>query len=108
SALTLLALAGRVGFDVAEAAYFHRVLPFDADAAVRRNPRLLGARALVEAGAVDLGADHAWVRSGDERYHVRLVDGRAASCTCQWWARHRGGRGPCKHALAVDLAERSR
>lgn len=27
-------------------------------------------------------------------YHVRLTgDG---SCTCEWWAKHRGDRGPCK------------
>lgn len=108
AALTLLGMAGRVGFDVAEAGYFHRVLPFDADAAARRNPRLLGARDLVEAGAVEVRADHAWVRSGDERYQIRLVDGRAVSRTCPWWARHRGGRGPCKHTLAVDLAGRRR
>ncbi|MEV0597187.1 SWIM zinc finger family protein [Nonomuraea cavernae] len=25
------------------------------------------------------------------------------SCTCLWWAKYRGGRGPCKHALAVRM-----
>jgi hypothetical protein len=39
------------------------------------------------------------VRSGAVTYHVR--DGK--SCTCPWWAKHRGERGPCKHALAVRM-----
>jgi hypothetical protein len=103
AALTLLGMSGRVGFDVAEARYFHRVLPYDAEKAARLNPRLLGARELVAAGAVEVRADEAWVHSAGERYQIRLVDGAAASCTCTWWARHRGERGPCKHALAVDL-----
>jgi len=106
AALTQLGTAGRVGFDVAEAAYFHRVLPYDPERIGRLNPRLVGAHQLVESGAVDRGADAAWVRSGDERYQVRLVDGQAVSCTCPWWARHRGERGPCKHALAVQMSYR--
>jgi hypothetical protein len=104
AALTQLGTAGRVGFDVAEAACFHRVLPYDASAAAKLNPRLLGARRLVDEGAVELGADTAWVRSGDERYEVRVSGGAPVSCTCPWWARYRGGRGPCKHALAVGMA----
>ncbi|SNY67704.1 hypothetical protein [Paractinoplanes atraurantiacus] len=98
-ALTQLGTAGRVGYDVAEAGYFHRTLPYSADAVADMNPRLAGARALVTAGAVTLEGETAVVRNGDELYHVRH-DG---SCTCWWWARHRGERGPCKHALAVRL-----
>jgi hypothetical protein len=103
AALTQLGTAGRVGYDVTEAAYFHRVLPYRADAVARMNPRLIGARRLVETGAVEVGADHAWVRGDNERYLVRVVDGRPVSCTCPWWAKHRGDRGPCKHALAVTM-----
>jgi hypothetical protein len=104
SALALLGMAGRVGFDVAEAAYFHRVLPYDAGRAARLNPRLVAARALVQAGAVRISGGDAWVHSGQERYQIRVTDGVPASCTCTWWARHRGARGPCKHALAVELS----
>jgi hypothetical protein len=104
AALTYLGTAGRVGFDVAEAAYFHRVLPYDPKRIARLNPRLISAHQLVESGAVDRGADAAWVRSGDERYQVRLVEGQPVSCTCPWWSRQRGGRGPCKHALAVKMS----
>jgi hypothetical protein len=99
-ALTQLGTAGRVGYDVAEAGYFHRTLPYSADVVARMNPRLAGAHALVEAGAVTAGADVSVVRSGDETYHVRH---ETYSCTCPWWAKHRGERGPCKHALAVRM-----
>ncbi len=92
-----------MGYDVTEAAYFHRVFPYSADAAARLNPRLVGARQLVLDGCVALEAGYAWVTSGDERYRVRVDDGRAVSCTCPWWGRHRGDRGPCKHVLAVGM-----
>jgi hypothetical protein len=104
AALAQLGTAGRVGYDVTEAAYFHRVLPYDAAAVARLNPRLTGARRLVAAGAVALDAGSAWVTSNGERYQIGLAGTAPVSCTCQWWARHRGDRGPCKHALAVSMA----
>ncbi|MEW1901259.1 SWIM zinc finger family protein [Streptomyces sp. NPDC086147] len=105
AALTRLGTAGRVGYDVADAAYFHRELPYDADRAERHNPRLVSARRLVAEGAVEFDGESAAVASGDRRYRVRKSDG-ALSCTCRWWADHRGRRGPCKHALAVRMARR--
>ncbi|MEU0232336.1 MULTISPECIES: SWIM zinc finger family protein [unclassified Streptomyces] len=105
AALTRLGTAGRVGYDVADAAYFHRELPYDADRAERHNPRLVDARRLVAEGAVELDGESAAVASGDRRYRVRESDG-VLSCTCRWWADHRGRRGPCKHALAVRMARR--
>jgi hypothetical protein len=101
-ALVQLGTAGRVGYDVADAGFFHRSLPYTADVVEAMNPRLAGARALVAAGAVTAAGEVAAVRSGTETYHVRQVGG-ALSCTCPWWGRHRGERGPCKHALAVRL-----
>ncbi|AGZ42048.1 SWIM zinc finger family protein [Actinoplanes friuliensis] len=102
AALTQLGTAGRVGYDVAEAGYFHRTLPYAADVVATMNPRLVGARALVDAGAVTATGEVAEVRSGDEIYHVRDT-----SCTCPWWGKHRGERGPCKHALAVRMVRAS-
>jgi hypothetical protein len=101
-ALTQLGVAGRVGYDVAEAGYFHRTLPYSAAVVERMNPRLAAARALAEAGAVAFTGDLAIVRSGDVSYQVRHAAG-AFSCTCPWWAKHRGERGPCKHALAFRM-----
>ncbi|MFB8043394.1 SWIM zinc finger family protein [Streptomyces hydrogenans] len=105
AALTRLGTAGRVGYDVADAAYFHRELPYDADRAERHNPRLVAARRLVAEDAVSVDGDGVTVVSGERRYRVRESDG-ALSCTCTWWAEHRGRRGPCKHALAVRMVRR--
>ncbi|MFF3124639.1 SWIM zinc finger family protein [Streptomyces sp. NPDC057908] len=105
AALTRLGTAGRVGYDLADAAYFHRELPYDADRAERHNPRLVAARQLAGSGAVVLDGDMAAVASGERRYQVREKDGML-SCTCQWWADYRGLRGPCKHALAVRMVRR--
>ncbi|MFE2745363.1 SWIM zinc finger family protein [Streptomyces scopuliridis] len=105
AALIRLGTAGRVGYDIADAAYFHRELPYDADRVERHNPRLVAARALVSSGAVVLDGDLASVESGERRYQVREAAG-VLSCTCRWWADYRGKRGPCKHALAVRMARR--
>ncbi|MFE3071522.1 SWIM zinc finger family protein [Streptomyces sp. NPDC059247] len=105
AALVRLGTAGRVGYDVADAAYFHRELPYDADRAERHNPRLVGARRLVAEGAVELDGPLATVVSGERRYRVR-ESGGVLSCTCPWWADHQGRRGPCKHALAVRMVRR--
>jgi hypothetical protein len=103
-ALVRLGTAGWVGYDLAEAAYFHRELPYDARLAERDNPRLRDARALVAAGAVALDGDVATVTVTDHVQRVRLAADGQAWCTCDWWARHRGTRGPCKHVLAARLA----
>jgi hypothetical protein len=93
-ALAQLGTAGRVGYDLAEAAYFHRELPYEGTDVQAMNPRLRNAKALVEQGAVKCDGDTALV--GDYR-----VNGDA--CTCQWWVEYRGGRGKCKHVLAADI-----
>jgi hypothetical protein len=103
--LAWLAASGRIGFDVAEQAWFHRELPLDTDdALLRRNPRLAGARRLVEAGAVGGGPTRWTVQSGDATYDVALGD--RLRCTCTWEREHQGTRGPCKHILAVLLGDR--
>jgi predicted nucleic acid-binding Zn finger protein len=66
---------------------------------------LLGARELAEQGAVQLEDGGALVRSGDAEYVVRFEDD-GTRCTCAWFARHRGERGPCKHVLAAEHARR--
>jgi SWIM zinc finger len=107
TALGALGAAGRVGYDLAQSAYFHRELPYDRGMLDKMHPRLLGARELVEQGAVRLDDDGgATVRSGDADYVVRVEDG-VARCTCAWFAKHGGERGPCKHVLAVEHARRS-
>lgn len=107
AALVRLGTAGRVGYDVSEATYFPRELPYDDVAAERDNPRLASARALVENSAVQADDDGAIVYSGDHPYRVR-ISGDGFTCTCPWWAKYRGDRGPCKHALAVEIIRSGR
>ncbi|MFD3930879.1 SWIM zinc finger family protein [Streptomyces sp. NPDC058614] len=103
AALTVLGASGQVGYDLAEEAYFHRHLPYSAGDAEARNPRLRRARALVADGAVRLDGALASVGKGDQGHLVRADDTGRLSCTCLWWAKYRGGRGPCTHALAVRI-----
>ena len=102
-ALAQLASSGALGFDLSTGAYFHRLLPFAIENIEARNPRLESARKLSDAGAVELlpacGAD---VRSGDVVHRVRVSSGQL-TCTCPWFARHQGQRGPCKHILAAKI-----
>ncbi len=101
-ALGRLGAAGQVGFDVAEGAYFHRELPYDADRLAIMHPRLRDATRLVDAGAVRLEADSAHVRSGEFEHLVRRTED-GDRCTCPWFAKHKGSRGPCKHVLATAI-----
>ncbi|WP_328493368.1 SWIM zinc finger family protein [Streptomyces sp. NBC_00414] len=104
AALTMLGTSGQIGYDLTEAAYFHRHLPYRAGAAETRNPRLRGARALVADGSVRLDGPLARVGKSDDAHVVRPDASGQLSCTCFWWAKYRGGRGPCKHVLAVGMA----
>ncbi len=104
-ALSVLASSGQVGFDLAAGAYFHRPLPVNADALQTLHPRLADAHRLVAAGAVTpAAADVVQVVSAGTRYDVRLGATTADDrCTCPWYAKYRGTRGPCKHVLAARI-----
>lgn len=107
AALAQLATSGIVGFDVSEDAYFHRELPFDLSLIEQLQPRLKGARKLVAEGGVRIENRtaeqvEAWVQGSGVEHRVRVTaDG--ARCTCPWFSKHQGGRGPCKHVLAVQI-----
>ncbi len=105
-ALHALGASGLVGFDVAAGRHFHRVLPFDLSSMDELHPRLAAARELLEAGAVTLRSRSplvAEVASGGVAHVVR-DDGSGLRCTCPWYAKHRGQRGPCKHVLAAEAS----
>ncbi|MDR1633912.1 MAG: SWIM zinc finger domain-containing protein [Bifidobacteriaceae bacterium] len=105
-ALNVLAAAGRIGYDLADQAYYHRELPYDAALPGALAPRLDGARALAAGGAVTWADPaHATVAGQGGVYLVALgADLSEATCTCPWYGRHHGARGPCKHVLAATLA----
>ncbi len=110
-ALAWLATRGLVGFDLARDAWFHRVLPFDLDEARAlldaQHPRLAAAKRLVDDDAVSLRASQGHVEAtvaGDDVEHRVRLGPDGDRCTCPWYAKHQGDRGPCKHVLAVELA----
>jgi hypothetical protein len=105
AALGYLAASGRVGYDLADEAFFHRELPFGAGPEAM-HPRLISARELIATGAVTVTDTGAIVRSGESEQRVTFAT-PADRCTCPWWGKHQGSRGPCKHVLAARLAARS-
>lgn len=102
--LAELGTCGLVGYDLAQGAYFHRELPFDLAAIERLHPRLTDAQALVREGSVALDAEGAWVRGREAEYRVRRDAGGEWRCSCPWAGRHGTTRGPCKHIVAVQIA----
>lgn len=101
--MTVLGVSGQIGYDLAEQAYFHRSLPFSHRAVQARNPRLRATRALVASGAVRINGALTWVGEDVHAYVVRAEESGDLGCTCLWWAKYRGGRGPCKHVLAARM-----
>lgn len=106
-ALTILGSRGLAGYDALDERYFHRELPFDLDKVETMQPRLLAARKLVEAKGVEpLGNGEFRVAGTDVHHFVRLLDS-GDRCSCPWFAKHQGSRGPCKHVLAAQLSSES-
>lgn len=100
--LQVLATAGQVGFDLQEQSYFHRLLPFSETRLEQNYPRLAAARSLFETGAVSREGTRLRVISEDHFHWVCLVDA-VPRCTCYFWSKYKGSRGPCKHILAARL-----
>jgi hypothetical protein len=108
-ALAALGSRGLVGFDLAQGAYFHRVLPFNLELIESLHPRLKAARKLVDGGGVrivrqDGKCVEALVAGTGVEHRVRL-SAEGAKCTCPWYAKYQGGRGPCKHVLSVQIVQ---
>ena len=105
SGLAQMASQGKVGFDMASGYFFHRELPFDLDMVAKLQPRLRSAQKLLGKNCVQQRSNRENqfdVKSTDTTHVVQLTaDG--IKCTCPWYAKHRNGRGPCKHILAVQM-----
>jgi hypothetical protein len=102
--LAVLGSQGLVGRDLAADAWFRRDLPFAEELIPRLAPRVARAgtitRADVEIRELDGGGHEVFVRSGDIEHRV-VLDGDSVRCTCPWYIRHEGSRGPCRHVLAA-------
>jgi hypothetical protein len=106
-ALDVLASNGQVGYDLAESAFFHRPLPFDHGILDQLNPRIVAAREIVASNGVLARPDGSLlVYSTDVEYRVVLAGAEGDRCSCPWYARYRGTRGPCKHVLAARITTR--
>jgi hypothetical protein len=112
-ALAVLGSRGLAGFDADARQYFHRELPFDLDKVEEMQPRLGNARKLVEAGLVkrlaggDPALDLFEVQGTGTVHRVRMAE-EQQSCTCPWFSKYQGQRGPCKHILAASLVQDDR
>ena len=107
-ALAALGARGLAGYDRATGRYFHRELPFDLDRVEALQPRLLDARELLAGSKVrllqtiDAGSHDFAVDGREVVHHVRLRAGQDR-CSCPWFSKLQGERGPCKHILAARL-----
>lgn len=108
AALSALGARGLAGFDCDTGRYFHRELPFDLEQVEALQPRLLDARALLDDNKIRL------LKTLDADSHDLAVDGTGVvhhvrlredddRCSCPWFSKHQGQRGPCKHVLAARL-----
>jgi hypothetical protein len=108
AALAVLGSRGLAGFDATSGKYFHRELPFDLEQIESLQPRLKDARKLVAEGRVAViaelggGSFDVGVGGTEVTHHVRLRT-EGDRCTCPWFSKHQGDRGPCKHVLAARM-----
>ncbi len=108
AALTALGARGLAGYDVHQGFFFHRELPFDLGKVEQQQPRLKGARKLLDEDKVtiltrhDDGGIDVEVIGTDVAHFIRLRD-EGDKCTCPWYGKHQGQRGPCKHVLAARM-----
>lgn len=108
SALAALGARGMAGYDTNASCYFHRELPFDLDQIDALQPRLKGAMKLLDDKRVSIvepdreGVAELSVGGSGVDHFVRIrPDGDR--CTCPWFSKHPGERGPCKHILAAQM-----
>lgn len=108
---TRLAAMGLLGFDLNQNGFYYRRLPFKLNRILSLNPRLKNAEKLLEEDAVSIikkedDTIEAQVESKGLKHFVK-IQGEKHQCTCLWFSRNQGERGPCKHILAVRKKSQS-
>ncbi len=102
---TRLAAMGLLGFDLDDNVYFYRRLPFKLNRIMSLNPRMKDAEQLLAEDKVVIISqekDKTEARvAGSGVTHTVVIADDVARCTCTWFAKYQGERGPCKHILAV-------
>lgn len=105
--LNVLSTRGIAGFDATTGYFFHRELPFDLAAVEKDQPRLIAARKIVDAADLRILSSYSdgydiEVQGTTTKHFVKLrADDQR--CTCVWFTKNQGQRGPCKHILAAKL-----
>lgn len=100
-----LAAMGLLGYDLDDNGFFYRRLPFQLNRIIGLNPRMKNAEKLIAEGKVQilnksLARTEARVE-GTGVHHTVIIDNSKERCTCEWFSKYQGERGPCKHVLAV-------
>ncbi|QNA44272.1 SWIM zinc finger family protein [Lacibacter sediminis] len=100
-----LSAMGMLGYDLDDRQFYYRRLPFKLKRILSLNPRMKDAEKLLADNKVviiskkDNRIEANVLGSGVQ--HLVLLEADKARCTCTWFSRHQGERGPCKHVLAV-------
>ncbi|GEN73662.1 MULTISPECIES: SWIM zinc finger family protein [Chryseobacterium] len=100
-----LAAMGLLGYDLDDKGFFYRRLPFKLNRIAGLNPRMKNAEKLIAEGKVEIlnkiaARTEARVE-GTDVHHTVIIDHDKERCTCEWFSKYQGERGPCKHVLAV-------
>ncbi|MDN3694760.1 SWIM zinc finger family protein [Chryseobacterium tructae] len=100
-----LAAMGLLGYDLDENEFFYRRLPFKLSRILGLNPRMKNAEKLIEDGKVEIlnnTKERTEARvEGTGVHHTVILEEDKERCTCEWFSKYQGERGPCKHVLAV-------
>lgn len=100
-----LAAMGLLGYDLDENEFFYRRLPFKLSRILGLNPRMKNAERLIEEGKVEIlnnTKERTEARvEGTGVHHTVILEEEKERCTCEWFSKYQGERGPCKHVLAV-------
>lgn len=100
-----LAAMGLLGYDLDENEFFYRRLPFKLSRILGLNPRMKNAEKLIEGGKVEIlnkNKERTEARvQGTGVHHTVILEEEKERCTCEWFSKYQGERGPCKHVLAV-------
>jgi hypothetical protein len=100
-----LAAMGLLGYDLDDNEFFYRRLPFKLNRIIGLNPRIKNAEKLIEAGKVEIlnnNKERTEARvEGTGVHHTVIIEEEKERCTCEWFSKYQGERGPCKHVLAV-------
>jgi len=108
-ALAVLGSRGLAGYDSQSGRYFHRELPFDLAKVEEMQPRLSNARKLIDANKISQisaaaqNAPAIFEVVGTGTTHRVRIEEDGGACTCPWFSKYQGQRGPCKHILAASI-----